>query len=192
MYADDVLGADWGRAAGYVGCGGGICVKLGADSGAELQVMLDVVEAYVSSWEQTLGQSCRLCWMWWRHMCQVGSRLWGRAAGYVGCGGGICVKLGADWGRAAGYVGCGGGICVKLGADSGAELQVMLDVVEAYVSSWEQTLGQSCRLCWMWWRHMCQVGSRLWSRAAGYVGCGGGICVKLEDKFNCRKSKVKR
>ena len=34
-----------------------------ADSGAELQAMVDVVEAYVSRW-QTLGQSCRLWWMW--------------------------------------------------------------------------------------------------------------------------------
>ena len=35
-----------GRAAGYGGCGRGICVKV-ADSGAELQAMVDVVEAYV-------------------------------------------------------------------------------------------------------------------------------------------------
>ena len=35
-----------GRVAGYGGCGRGICVKV-ADSEAELQVMLDVVEAYV-------------------------------------------------------------------------------------------------------------------------------------------------
>ena len=36
----------WGRAAGYGGCGRGICVKV-ADSGAELQAMLDGVEPYV-------------------------------------------------------------------------------------------------------------------------------------------------
>ena len=34
-----------------------------ADSGAELQSMLDVVEAHVSRW-QTQGLSCSLCWMW--------------------------------------------------------------------------------------------------------------------------------
>ena len=51
-----------GRAAGYGGCGRGICVKV-ADSGAELQAMMDVVEAYVPRW-QTQGQSCRLWWMW--------------------------------------------------------------------------------------------------------------------------------
>ena len=39
-----------GRAAGYVGCGRGICVKV-ADSGAELQAMVDVVEAYVPRWK---------------------------------------------------------------------------------------------------------------------------------------------
>ena len=27
---------------------------------------------------------------------------------------------------------------------------------------------------------MCQ-GGRLWGRAAGYGGCGRGICVKVED-----------
>ena len=80
-----------------------------ADSGAELQAMVDVVEAHVSRW-QTQGQSCRLWWMWSRHMCQ-GGRLRGRAAGYGGCGRDTCVKV----------------------ADSGAELQAMVDVVEAHV-----------------------------------------------------------
>ena len=36
----------WGRAAGYVGWARGICVKV-SDSGAELQAMVDGVEAYV-------------------------------------------------------------------------------------------------------------------------------------------------
>ena len=36
----------WDRAAGYDGWGRGICVKE-SDSGAELQAMMDGVEAYV-------------------------------------------------------------------------------------------------------------------------------------------------
>ena len=39
-----------GRAAGYGGCGRGTCVKV-ADTGAELQAMVDVVEAHVSRWK---------------------------------------------------------------------------------------------------------------------------------------------
>ena len=54
------------------------------------------------------------------------------------------VELDGCWCRA--FMCAGDAVLV---ADSGAELQAMVDVVEAHVSRW-QTQGQSCRLWWMW------------------------------------------